>query len=66
MAFVQSDVDSIKKAIASGVQSVRFADGRRVDYRSVPEMIEALRLAEAEVAAANGGDTVSYLSFTKD
>jgi hypothetical protein len=66
MAFVQSDVDALKKAIVSGVASVRFADGRRVDYRGVSELQTALALAEAEVAASAGASSVSYASFGKD
>lgn len=66
MAFTQSDIDAMKTAIASNVQSVRFADGRRVDYRSVDELTKALALAEAEVGSGSGAPGVTYASYSKD
>lgn len=66
MALTQSDADAIKRAIASGVKSVSFADGRRVDYQSVAEMKEALALAQADIAAGNGSATSSVTSFCRD
>lgn len=38
MAFLQSDLDALDRAIALGAYSVRYADGREVKYRSLPEM----------------------------
>lgn len=66
MAFTQSDIDVLKKAVASGVSSVRFADGRQVDYRSVADLKEALALAQADIASTSGVSSVSYASFSKD
>ncbi len=51
MGWTQLEVDALKAAIAKGERSVSFAD-RRVDYRSVDEMIQALSLMEAELARA--------------
>lgn len=48
MAFTQSDIDTLKSALASGVQTVELAD-RRVTYRSLDELKEAIRMAEAEL-----------------
>lgn len=51
MAFAQSDIDALKRALATGAMQVRYADGRSVTYRSVAEIREILSVAEAE---ANG------------
>lgn len=66
MAFTQADVDTIKKAIASGVARVDFSDGRRVDYRTVADLKDALALAQADVTGNQTDTTVSYASFSKD
>jgi expansin (peptidoglycan-binding protein) len=42
MAFTQADLDAIDKAIASGVQRVRYPDGSEVTYRTQAEL-EAAR-----------------------
>lgn len=49
----QADVDIILAAIAHGTQQVVFADGRRVTYRSIPEMREALSIIRDEIAASS-------------
>jgi hypothetical protein len=49
MAWTQQDIDTLKAAIAKGEKQVAFAD-RSVTYRSLEEMLAALRLMEAEVA----------------
>lgn len=56
MAWTQADVDTLKKAIQSGVRSVSFADHATV-YQDTASMIRALRLMEAEVAAISGSAT---------
>lgn len=50
MAFSQSDVDTLKAAIATGAMRVRYADGREIQYRSQAELERALMLVEGEVA----------------
>jgi hypothetical protein len=49
MAFSSTDLDAMRTAIARGEKTVTFAD-RSVTYRSMTEMIEALRLMEGELA----------------
>lgn len=49
MAFTAADVSSIRDAIAKGEKTVTFAD-RSVTYRGIAELVEALRLAEAELS----------------
>jgi roadblock/LC7 domain-containing protein len=53
MAWTQSDVDTLKQAIATGAKRVRYADGREVEYRTLNEMERTLATMLAEVAPAN-------------
>ena len=41
MAFTQDDLDAISEAIATGELEVQFADGKRVRYRSVEQLMKA-------------------------
>ena len=52
MAFTTTDIDNLKKAIASGVRTVQ-RNGEMVTYNSFAEMHAALRLMEEEVAGAS-------------
>lgn len=54
MAFTQADVDKLKKAMATGVKSLTYSDGKKAEYHSLSEMTEWLRHMEAEVAKASG------------
>ena len=49
MAFTLAEIAALRSAITRGEKTVTFAD-RSVTYRSIAELIEALRLAEAENA----------------
>jgi len=48
MTWTQGDVDALKKAIASGVRTVSYG-GEMTVYRSMPEMLDVLRIMETEV-----------------
>lgn len=50
--FTTDDVAALKRAIATGVLKVRYADGREVTYRSQDELERALQLVEREVKPA--------------
>ena len=50
MAFAQSDLEAIQAAIAKGELEVEL-DGRRVRYRSMPELLAA----EQRIAGALAG-----------
>lgn len=52
MAFSQADVEALNEAIASGVLTATYADGRSVTYRSLREIREALAMVQAAVAPA--------------
>lgn len=40
MAYTQDDLTKVQKAIASGVLSIRYADGRSVTHHSIKELME--------------------------
>ena len=49
MAWTQSDIDSLKAAIARGVSEVRI-NGELVKYQTIKDMRDALSLMQAEVS----------------
>ena len=51
MAFTAADLAAIDSAIAKGESSVTFAD-RRVDYRSIEELLRARAAIAGAVARA--------------
>lgn len=55
--FTPEDIVALKRAIATGATSVRYADGSEVRYRSLSNMRETLRVMEAEVGSAAAGST---------
>lgn len=53
MAYTQSDIDALKRAIATGAKRVRFGagpDARETEFRSLDEMKRTLADMQAEVA----------------
>jgi hypothetical protein len=58
--YTDADLQRIKSAIASGVRSVTFADGRKTEYQNLDQMLAAKRVIEAEVqmAARSAGTIV--------
>jgi hypothetical protein len=62
-----TDVARLERAIARGVLSVRFSDGRTVTYQSVDDLIKALALVRQEVSALTSPtDRVTYGTYSKD
>jgi hypothetical protein len=53
MPFTQQQLDALRDALANGVRRVRFGE-REVEYRTVEELREAIRMAEAELARTSG------------
>lgn len=49
MAFTQDDLDVINDAIATGELEVQFADGKRVRYRSVEQLMNAKQHIKNEI-----------------
>lgn len=38
MAYTQTDLDRVEKAIATGVTTIRHSDGKSVTYRDIDEL----------------------------
>ena len=53
MAYTQQQAEALREAMASGVLTVEY-DGKRVTYRSVGEIREALAEVEAALAREEG------------
>lgn len=64
MAWSQSDIATLEQAIATGAKSVRFADGRMVEYNSLKDLLTALDLVKSALAGGNV-PRVSYAKFTR-
>ena len=56
MAFTQSDLDNINKAIASGKKSVQLS-GRRIEYQSLADMLKARDAIKKELNDETAADT---------
>lgn len=50
MAYTTAQIDALKAAIAAGVRVVAFGD-QSTTYGSIDEMLTAVRVMEAELAA---------------
>ena len=48
MAYTVEQYETLKRAIVNGVQSVSYGD-KTVNYRSIADMKEALRIMEGEL-----------------
>lgn len=61
--FTQADVEAMAQAIKGGVTTVTRGD-RSITYRSMSELIQAYKLAKAELesaqAAQSGAGSVPY------
>ena len=53
MAYTQQQAEALREAMASGVLTVEY-DGKRVTYRSVGEIREALAEVDAALAREEG------------
>ncbi|ASY44992.1 hypothetical protein CJD35_11480 [Sphingobium xenophagum] len=45
--WTTSDLATVRSAIASGIRSVTFADGRKTEYQSLDQLIAAEQVIEA-------------------
>lgn len=57
MAFTQSDLDQIDRAIATGELTVEV-NGRRVTYRDIDDLILAKKTIEAGLQKQTGSSTI--------
>ncbi len=53
MTYTESDLTTLKKALANSERRVSFGD-RNVEYRSIEELKVAIREVEADLARATG------------
>lgn len=51
MAYTSTQLADLRAAIAEGVLTVRFSDGRQLTYRSLDEMLQLERKISGEVEA---------------
>lgn len=67
MGWTQTQIDTLKAAIASGTRTVSYGD-KTVTYQDTRAMMDALTAMEAEVAgsAADGGSRSTFASFSSD
>jgi hypothetical protein len=54
MAFIQSQLDGIEAAIASGTLTVEY-DGKRLTYRSMSELIQARDMIQRKLSGRKSG-----------
>lgn len=52
MAYTQTDIENLEKAIAQGALTVEI-DGERVTYRSVDQLQQALSHVKASIATSS-------------
>jgi hypothetical protein len=65
MAWTQSDIDTLKAAIATGARRVRYGSGpdaHEVEYRSLADMNATLEAMIAEVSPSKATPRVSYVA----
>lgn len=54
MAWTQTDLDKLDRAIAKGQLKVRFAD-RQVEYQTTDDLLKARAAISAELSAQSSG-----------
>lgn len=69
MAWTQTDIDRLKRAIATGARRVEFGSGetRRVqEFHALKDMLDLLTRMEAEAAGANAPQRFAVTEFIRD
>lgn len=69
MAWTQTDIDRLKKAIATGARRVEFGSGetRRVqEFHALKDMLDLLARMENEAAGANAPQRFAVTEFCRD
>jgi hypothetical protein len=54
MSFTQGQIDALKAQVAQGVQSVRYNDGKEIQYIPLAEALKLIAKMEREVNSATG------------
>jgi hypothetical protein len=47
--WTQADLIAVRRAIASGVRSVTFADGRKKEYQTLDQLLAAEKVIDASL-----------------
>lgn len=63
MTYSTTQLDALKRALATGERRVSFGD-KSVEYRSVDELRAAIRAVEAELARTAGTGSKRQIRFT--
>jgi hypothetical protein len=64
MAYTEADLATLQRALVSGSKKVRFSDGREVEYRSLEEIKEIIRMVQEELSGLRK-PRVSLAKFTR-
>ena len=62
MTYTTTELDALKRALATGERRVSFGD-KTIEYRSVEELQAAIRTVDTEIAGNPGKSLVRYLRF---
>ncbi|MBV6795032.1 phage head-tail joining protein [Xanthomonas euvesicatoria] len=65
MAYTTTQLDALKRALATGERRVSFGD-KTVEYRSIEELQIAIRTVEAELARGIGRSAKRQIRVTTD
>ena len=65
MAFEQADLDRIERAIGRGERSVRYSDGRSVEYRDIEDLMRARNEIAKALQPINIPRRRAYLLYHK-
>ena len=63
MTYTTTELDALKRALATGERRVSFGD-KTIEYRSVEELQAAIRAVETEIARNSGKSLVRQLRVT--
>lgn len=67
MAYTAADLETLERAVATGVMRVRYSDGKEVTYRTTDELLRAIGVVKGEIARAAGAPRTmaAFASFTR-
>ena len=63
MTYTSTQIDALKRALASGERRVTFGD-KTIEYRSIEELRAAIRTVEAELARNTGAPLTRQIRVT--
>ena len=63
--YTQEQLQTLRQAVAGGVRSVTFADGKKVEYGSVGEMLRLIGVIERDLMPASQRATHVNPTFCK-